>query len=271
MAYSNFHNHTTYCDGKNTAEEMVLGAIERGYRAFGISEHSYTTVPFDKGNLTAESMPLYFTEMQKLREKYANKIEILIGIEQDALGGLPTTGADYVIGSTHFVCPNGEYRYVDDGTDGQIETVTSIYGGDWNAFAEEYFRLESQVALITNCNIVGHFDLINKNNAGDRLFDTAHPRYRAAAIDAMSELLKSCNVFEVNTGAMYRVGNTNPYPAPWLLRELLARGGEVILSGDSHNTESLGYKFPEMEELLRAVGFKHRKTLTRSGFVDIAL
>ena len=269
--YSNFHNHTTYCDGKNTAEEMVLGAIERGYRAFGISEHSYTVVPFDKGNLTAESMPVYFAELQTLREKYADRIELLFGIEQDALSGLPTTGADYVLGSTHFVCPNGVYRYVDDGTDGQIETAKTHYNGDWNAYAEEYFRLESQVAVITNCNIVGHFDLINKNNADDRLFDTTHPRYRTAAIDSMVEILKSCNVFEVNTGAMYRVGNTNPYPAPWLLRELLARGGEVILSGDSHDVPSLGYKFAEMEELLRTIGFKYRKTLVAGGFVDIKI
>ena len=29
MIRSNFHTHTTYCDGKNTAEEMVLAAIDK--------------------------------------------------------------------------------------------------------------------------------------------------------------------------------------------------------------------------------------------------
>ena len=271
MELSNFHNHTTFCDGANTCEEMVVAAIECGCRAFGISEHSHTSVPFDAGNLTAESMESYFEELRALREKYADKIEIMIGIEQDALADLPATDADYVIGSTHFVCPNGEFRYVDDSASGQIETVSKYYGGDWNAFAEDYFRLESQIANITNCNIVGHFDLINKNNAEGRLFDTAHPHYRSSALCAMTEILKTCNLFEVNTGAMYRVGNTNPYPAPWLLKELLSRGGEVILSGDSHDARSIGYKFAEMEELLRSVGFKYRKTLTSGGFTDIKL
>ena len=26
---SNYHTHTTFCDGKNTAEEVVLSAIEK--------------------------------------------------------------------------------------------------------------------------------------------------------------------------------------------------------------------------------------------------
>ncbi|MDR0906013.1 MAG: PHP domain-containing protein, partial [Oscillospiraceae bacterium] len=182
--FSNFHNHTTYADGANSCEEMITAAIANGYRAFGISEHSHTSAPNDSGNLTPESMPKYFAEMRALREKYADKIELFIGIEQDALGDLPTDGADYVVGSTHFVRPNGEYRFVDYGTDGQRETVENFYGGDWYAFAEDYFRLEAQVANITKCNIVGHFDLINKNNEGDCLFDPSHPRYRAAAIAA---------------------------------------------------------------------------------------
>ena len=43
---SNAHTHTTYCDGKNSAEEMVQAAIARGFRCLGFSCHSYT--PFDE-------------------------------------------------------------------------------------------------------------------------------------------------------------------------------------------------------------------------------
>ena len=38
----NFHTHTTYCDGKSTAEEMVQKAIELGLSEIGFSGHSYT-------------------------------------------------------------------------------------------------------------------------------------------------------------------------------------------------------------------------------------
>ena len=36
MRYSNFHTHTTFCDGKNTAEEMVRAAITAGCPALGL-------------------------------------------------------------------------------------------------------------------------------------------------------------------------------------------------------------------------------------------
>ena len=42
MVFSTFHNHTTYCDGSNTAEEMVQAAVAAGCPAFGFSGHSYT-------------------------------------------------------------------------------------------------------------------------------------------------------------------------------------------------------------------------------------
>ena len=40
---ANLHTHTTWCDGKNTAEEMVRSAIESGFDVLGFSGHSYTS------------------------------------------------------------------------------------------------------------------------------------------------------------------------------------------------------------------------------------
>ncbi|MDR1064936.1 MAG: histidinol-phosphatase HisJ family protein [Oscillospiraceae bacterium] len=265
------HAHTIYTDGANTCEEMVLAAIDAGLETFGISEHASTSVPFDTGNLSAETLPLYLGEMRALKTKYAGKITLFTGVEQDLLGDMPTDRFDYVIGSTHFIQKNGEYRFVDDGADGQRETADRLFGGDFLAFAEEYYKAEATVARVTKCDIVGHFDLIAKNNEGGRIFDDSRPRYRDAAIYAMEEILKTVRLFEVNTGAMYRANRSEPYPAPWLLCELLSRGGEVILSGDAHATASVAYKFPEMEELLRSAGFKYRKILTPSGFCDVRL
>jgi len=87
----------------------------------------------------------------------------------------------------------------------------------------------------------------------------------------MDEIMKTCRLFEVNTGAMYRTGKPEPYPSWRLLRELRKRGGEVILSSDSHDAASLCHKFGEMREILKSIGFKYIKTLTQSGFTDAAL
>ena len=42
---ANFHTHTVFSDGKNTPEEVVLGALEKGFRGIGFSDHGYT--PYD--------------------------------------------------------------------------------------------------------------------------------------------------------------------------------------------------------------------------------
>lgn len=39
---SNYHTHSTFCDGKDTPEEMVLEAIRLGCPEIGFSGHSYT-------------------------------------------------------------------------------------------------------------------------------------------------------------------------------------------------------------------------------------
>ena len=47
MIFSDIHVHTTYCDGKNSAEETVLAALEKNFVSIGFSGHSYTS--FDSG------------------------------------------------------------------------------------------------------------------------------------------------------------------------------------------------------------------------------
>ena len=41
MMFSNYHTHTTYCDGANTPEELVLEAIRLGCPELGFSGHSH--------------------------------------------------------------------------------------------------------------------------------------------------------------------------------------------------------------------------------------
>ena len=55
----NLHTHSTFCDGKNTPEEMVQLAIKKGFDSIGFSGHSYMS--FSK----EWSMSLADTEIYK--------------------------------------------------------------------------------------------------------------------------------------------------------------------------------------------------------------
>ena len=39
MIKANFHTHTTWCDGSDTPEDVVLSAIGKGFSAIGFSSH----------------------------------------------------------------------------------------------------------------------------------------------------------------------------------------------------------------------------------------
>ena len=41
MYKQNLHIHTKYCDGKDTPEEMVIAACEKGFQSIGFSMHSF--------------------------------------------------------------------------------------------------------------------------------------------------------------------------------------------------------------------------------------
>jgi len=268
--FQNLHTHTTYCDGALTPEEMVKAAIDKGFGSIGFSEHSY--VPFDIfSTMDLPATDEYVSVVNALKEKYDSEIEVFVGLEHDYYTETLPEGLDYTIGTLHYTNRFGQFISVDAGVKYQIQMVKDFFGGDYYALAEDYFSVFSEIAKKTKADIVGHFDLIAKYNIDGCLFDEQHPRYVSAALCAMDEILKNCKLFEVNTGAMYRVGKLVPFPSPFLLKELKKRGGEVILSSDSHDSDSLCFKFGEMKELLKACGFKHMKKLTKSGFVSAKL
>jgi len=265
--YQNLHTHTTYCDGKQTAEEMIKTAIQMGGGSIGFSEHSY--VPFDKDySMTIENTPKYIDEVNMLKEKYKNDIEVFLGIELDRCADKTPEGLDYIIGSSHHVEKEKQHVTV-DGAYSHVKHMNDAYfGGDYLSMAELYFDTLADIAEKTGADIIGHFDLIAKHNLDGKMFDEMHPRYVKAALEAMDIILEKCKIFEVNTGAMYRIGKKEPYPNKHLLKELNKRGGRVLLTSDSHNAKSLYYMFDEMRELLKACGFKHIKRLTKDGFID---
>ena len=72
----NYHTHTTYCDGKNTAEEMVRQAIKSGLSQIGFSGHSYTS--FDEEPcMSRQGTEEYKKEINALKQKYKDKIKIV--------------------------------------------------------------------------------------------------------------------------------------------------------------------------------------------------
>ena len=264
-----FHTHTTYCDGKSTPREMVEAAYRMGLTDFGISGNADYSMYEPGFGMSDAILASYKQELQKLKEEYAGKLNLYIGIELDVLG--PRQQADYAIGSTHSVLKNGQLVCVDDTEEKLVQGVETLWNGDWYAFAKDYYELEGTVYDRLKCDWVGHFDLLTKFNEGYKHFDEMKDAYLEPALAAMKKLHRQGLPFEINTGAMSRGYRTAPYPNPILLRELHAMGGRVMINSDSHSAGTIAYAFDQAEKIAYECGFRNVTVWSKDGFREIPL
>ena len=102
MQKFDLHMHTTYCDGKDSAEAMVVSAIDMGLTTVGISGHSFT--PHDTSYcMTREGTQRYIEEIRALKQKYADRITLLLGTELDLYADIDLSPYDYYVGSVHYM------------------------------------------------------------------------------------------------------------------------------------------------------------------------
>ena len=256
------HVHTQFCDGRNTAEEMALAALDRGFISLGFSSHAKSL--YEASSLNDAREAAYIKEIGRLREKFAGRLRIWRGVERDCLSYAQREPFEYVIGSVHFLpCPGGVKLPVDAGKDIVREGVLLYYAGDGIRFAKAYYTLLGNYIREYKPDIIGHFDLISKNNQQGELYDPENSQYIKAATEAMEEAILGCRLLEVNTGAMARYGAPFPYPSLPLLEYWKALGGEVILSSDCHRAEWLDFGYPCAEEHIRRAGYKKAAILGR--------
>lgn len=270
----NFHTHTTYCDGKESAEGMVQAALEKGFTRLGFSGHCFNDFrPEDTEVwcMSPEGTKAYIAEVRALAEQYKDRIEIFCGVEQDFCAAAAPVGFDYIIGSVHYAEKDGVYYCVDESPEVLAQAIREGFGGDPYALTKRFFEQEAEVVRKTNATFIGHFDLVTKFNEGNRFFDPMEKRYRHAALEAMEALLETGKPFEINTGAMYRGLRKEPYPSVQFLKDLYARKGDILLSSDSHDGASLGFAFGEMAELAREIGFRTVQVLAKDGFEEFVL
>ncbi len=254
MILEDFHVHSTYCDGNNSLEEMVRAAVDLKMSRIGFSGHAYTSFD-DTYCMSLEDTVRYAEDIAELKEKYKGKIEILCGLEMDYFSDAPNIETDYLIGSVHYLKAGGHYCAIDNTEKEMVSDIKEFFSGNFLAYTTEYFSLVGNVLQKTNADIIGHFDLVTKFNEGNKLFDTSNPRYVEAAKAAIDKLLPFGKPFEINTGALSRGYRTEAYPEMQFLRYIKEKGGRVVLSGDTHNAETLCYRFEEYERIAKDLGF----------------
>lgn len=276
MMFADYHIHTYYSDDSTyPMEQVVKDAISKGITDLCFTDHVDYGIKEDADKLTPEQRqelkvkiqhpnvpqynvdyPAYVAEYQDLKEKYADKINLKLGMEfglqihtipqyQKLFNSYPF---DFIIMSCHQV-ENKEFW-----------TQEFQQGRSQDEYNQRYYdEILAQVKNYHDYSVLGHLDLIAR-------YDKAGIYPFAKIRDKIAEILKIVIAdgkgIELNTSSVrYKIHNAQGEQELTPSREILALykelGGRIITVGsDSHKPEHLGAYIAEQSQELLKLGFK---------------
>lgn len=267
---ANLHTHCHFCDGAGEPRAFVEAALAKGFKVLGFSSHA--PIPFASEWTMAEGrMDDYLRAVAALKEEYRGKIEIYTGLEIDYFEGDPRNvftdySVDYIIGSVHFFADMSNRRYYSiDGTDAEFrETLETLFGGDMQRFADAYYRQVAAMITKHRPSVVGHLDVIKKNNGTGKYFAEEEAWYRQLIDGVLAVIKAHGTIVEVNTGGISRGYIQEPYPSLWILKKCRQLGIPVMITSDAHCPEHLDAHFDLARERLKEVGYDEQYVLQGS-------
>ena len=259
----NLHTHSTFCDGTNSPEEMVLSAIQKNFTILGFSSH--TMYPFASDwHIAPREHQAYVNEIHRLAEKYQSQIQILCGFECDYIPSFSipekshfgNLNPDYLIGAVHYLeCPKGNFT-VDDSSENVKEGIFNLYKNDGKEVVRQYFDLQRQMLKKGSFEIWAHPDLVRKRNGILKFFSEDESWYKEELIETAQVAAKSDVVVEINTGAIARGTMDDLYPSYQFLEILHNYKIPVCVNSDCHNAPDLDAAFDRAYDTARKIGYK---------------
>ena len=269
LPLTSLHTHTLFCDGKDDVETMCRAAHAKGLAAIGFSAHG----PIEKAglascwNMQEQRMSAYIAEVRAARQRWQGKIAVYAGLELDYIKGLRSAldsdivslNLDYTICSVHYLLPPGLPLYGAPFTvDGPIEElqkgIAEGFAGDGEAMMHAYWDAVLEMVSLGGFDIVGHLDLIKKNNAAGRFF-TMEGDYMRRVEEAIRAISSGGLVVEVNTGGLNRGYIDEPYPSLPILRLLRQHNVPVMISADAHNARDIDGHYQTACRVLLDAGY----------------
>ncbi len=259
---SNFHTHTTFCDGKNTVEENAIEAEKRGLCALGFSSHAM--LPFsDSWHLKTEKVSEYCDSV-RLSAKHHPSLAIRLGFEADFIPDFtfPTFehyaefSPDFLIGSVHFVYNNRGIFEADDSFESVLGGIKKLYNGNVQAAVERYFEQQREMLQTGDFSIIAHADLIRKPNERGHFFREDESWYRTQLRLTADAIKRAGVAAEINTGGIARKRLSSPYPSKEFLSLLFERNVPITISSDAHESWQIDCAFEEARKLARSVGYR---------------
>ncbi len=247
------HCHSKYSgDAKGELKDIIETAISKGVKALAITDHCNCKFTPERNDFI--TICACVDEVNALKERYADKIKLLTGIEiaeeifrrQDAQKIRNARDYDVILGSCHDYKKGNEFlrmfvQEFEKWPRSEIENLASHYYNTLLTFIKE-----------TDVDVVCHLTLILRYFMR-RGVEFDNTRYDDIIKEIFSLMIEKNLALELNTsGASDGLFMPNEY----CLRMYKSMGGKLITIGtDSHSPENVVQGFSEGVELLKKVGF----------------
>ncbi len=261
MNLTNYHSHCSFCDGRAPLEEFVKEAISQGFYSYGVSSHAPLPFP-TQWTMEWEQMEAYLDEFNNLRQKYADEIELYVGLEIDYLNeeSNPSVARftelplDYRIGSVHLLYDAaGEVVDIDCSPAVFKERVDRHFNGDVLRVVRMYFDRLFRMVELGGFDVLGHADKMHYNASCYHPGLLDEPWYEALMKDYFSLVASRGYLVEINTKAYDSLGTFYPNSRYWeLMKEYQIK---VLVNSDAHYPERINAGRMEALRLLQAKGF----------------
>ena len=261
MRWTNYHGHSKYCDGHGEIEDYVVKALELNMACLGISSHA--PVPFDSvWNMPADQMENYTNDIELVKAKYRDKINIYKSLEIDYIpekmspthADIKKLYLDYTIGSVHYVsCFNDGSCWEIDGPAPEFKKgFDEIFHSDFKKLAIEFYSLQNEMLENHTPNILGHMDKIKMHNETFNLFDEKEQWYLDQVYQTLQLAKEKDVVVEINTKAFKR--SNHLFPGKEHFQFIKENNIPITINSDAHLTKFLTLGFEEVAEMLLATG-----------------
>lgn len=262
MNLTNYHSHCSFCDGRAPMEEFVQAAVRAAFTAYGVSSHG--PLPFATGwTLDRERVPAYLEELERLKRRYAGRIELYGGMEIDYLDERQNPGnswfrslpLDYRIGSVHLIrTDRGEIVDTDTSAENFKRLLEQHFCGDLQRMVGKYYEASVRMVEAGGFDFIGHADKISANAEYCRPGVTDEAWYGKLREELFVRVAEKGIRMEINTKRFPERGLFFPdrrhFP---LIREL---GIQVVVNSDAHFPDRINAGRPEALKALKEAGFR---------------
>ena len=258
------HIHTPFCPHGSTdaLEAYVKAARTRGLKTITFTEHAplpagfVDPTPDQDSAMSLETLPEYLDQVARLKQAYADVLDLRVGLEIDYLPGFAeetiallepfANRLDETILSQHFLLDDGDYLPIDFSLE-TFDVLVKRLGSFESVVRAYYESLEAGLRFEwerLNVRRIGHLDLPIK-------YEKQYDWEREHVKDIETRLLRTIQVrgfgLDLNTAGLRKVDCGKVY-AEAVAVDAIALGIPFVLGSDAHVAMDVGRDFEDIQK-----------------------